>query len=385
MLALLGLVILGVARWVEPGAGAPRPEDRGRAAAESAAEDLAAPAGGPGLAARAGQGSELTSRQGEGDEDPEAKARQRAQAQARIEAMIATFEAETVYPSWSRPVDGSNRQVIDWNQPESSGQPFAEDDQGGEIRADLGLSKMFVGPGEPLTARVEARYTEGGGPAPLDQVQLSLDWFDGTTWRPAATLEPIADGEGWRAEVVPSQVPALRTRPVDVRIRAYVKAGAMDRELTVGFRYAASEALRILGLHGDRLDQGDLLLLLEVEVLTLAPIFLQATLFEAAGARPLAVYEDYHRPTQLGRQVLPVRIYGRVLNEQGLDGPYRLGRIHGFVYRAELEPREQFFAGPEGLPLLTGAHRAKAFRSEAFDSPEKREKLAQYRAMLDRP
>jgi hypothetical protein len=325
--------------------------------------------------------AEVSESHNQGDADPTDSLELQARARAKADDLIAKFEAETVYPSWSRPADGSNRHVVEWNQPESIGQPFAEDAEGREIRADLQLSRMFVGPGETQVAKVSASVVEDGAPAALDEVKISLDWFDGNGWQSALELPVVRDGDGWRAEVVPAAVPALRARPVDVRIRAYVRAGEMDRELAIGFRYTAGESLRVLGLAGDQLDQGDLLLHLEVEVAVIAPILLQATLFAADGQRALAVYEDYHRPSQVGRQILPLRIYGRILNEAGLDGSFRLGRIHGFVYRQELEPREQFFARAEDPPLVTGSYRAANFRSEAYDSPEKREQLARYRGL----
>lgn len=325
--------------------------------------------------------AEAAERHDQGDVDPTDALELQARARAKADDLIAKFEAETVYPSWSRPADGSNRHVVEWNQPESIGQPFAEDAEGREIRADLQLSRMFVGPGETQVAKVSASVVEDGAPAALDTVKISLDWFDGNGWQSAIELPVVRDGEGWRAEVVPAAVPALQARPVDVRIRAYVRAGEMDRELAVGFRYTAAESLKVFGLAGDRLDQGDLLLHLEVEVSVVAPILVQATLFAEDGQRALAVYEDYHRPSQVGRQILPLRIYGRILNEAGLDGNFRLGRIHGFVYRQELEPREQFFARAEDPPLVTGTYRAASFQSDAYDSPEKRAQLARYRGL----
>lgn len=373
-LGFIGFLFLTVRVEVDPPQGSPKGEPG--PSLEGAGRPALVPAPG-GLATEAP--AESTP---EAEDDPAERQALLAQAEARMQALITTYQEATVYPSWSRPADGSNRQVVEWNLPATIGQPFAEDAEGRELRGDLELSKMFVGPGEVLVARVQAHFVEDGRPAPLDEVHVSLEAFDGEGWQPAAALEPIAEGLGYRAEVVPSLVPALRAQPRDVRIRAYLKAGAMDRELSLGFRYTAAPSLMILGLASDRLDQGDLVMQVRVDVQTLAPILLQATLFDASHQRPLAVYEDYHRPTQLGVQELPVRIYGKVLHEAGLDGPYQLGRIHGFVYRQELDPREQFFAQPEGVSWETGPYRADAFRSEPYDSAEKREKLAQYRGMI---
>jgi hypothetical protein len=325
--------------------------------------------------------AEVSESHNQGDADPTDSLELQARARAKADDLIAKFEAETVYPSWSRPADGSNRHVVEWNQPESIGQPFAEDAEGREIRADLQLSRMFVGPGETQVAKVSASVVEDGAPAALDEVKISLDWFDGNGWQSALELPVVRDGDGWRAEVVPAAVPALRARPVDVRIRAYVRAGEMDRELAIGFRYNRRGVAEGSGPGWRSTGPGGL-----------APA-------PRGGGRG-------HRADLVAGDPLRRRRSTRPGGLRGLSSPQPSGSAD--LAPADLRPdpqrsrprrelptransrlrlpprtraREQFFARAEDPPLVTGSYRAANFRSEAYDSPEKREQLARYRGL----
>ncbi len=307
----------------------------------------------------------------------------RAVAVAKLDETIALYRATMTYPLWSRPADGSNAHLTHWNRAIETGQPFAEDADQRTIEARAGIDRIFAAPDAAVTLVVTARYVDDGSPAKLDELDAQLQWRDREhdVW---VTVQPVplrATADGWTGAVVPSQIAALRAPIREARLVAYVRIGEFSRELTLDFAYAIDPPVVVHGLASDRVIDGDLVLGLDVELATAATVGLQATLFAADGTTAIAVFDDRIVPTRAGRQVVPVRFFGKVLRERGVGGPYRLGAIHGYVHRPDLVPDQLFFDRADLPALTTAAHPASGFAADPYHSPEVDARIAHYLAL----
>lgn len=305
----------------------------------------------------------------------------------RVERTLALYRAETEYPPWSRPFDGSLPHLVDWDRGARIGQPFAADAAGREVEAHAMLDRTFAGPGEALTARVEIFRVDGGATVPVAPERLTARvenyGGDDVGWQLAGEVALAATGAGWEGRFTPATLPALAAAPQMARLVVRVELGNFFKELPLSFRYAARPALVVIGGAGDRVEQGSLAVRYLVDVQHAAPTLVQAVLYDATGETPIATYSDWFRPTRTGRQTMTVTFHGKVLRDHGLAGPYRVRGLHGHVRVPGADPEEVWWEHPDLPATLTAAYAPGAFSDQPYSSGETEAMVARYQALLD--
>jgi hypothetical protein len=310
----------------------------------------------------------------------------RAIAVAKLDETIKIYRETMTFPLSSRPADASNAHLTNWNRPISTGQPFAVDAAKRELRADARIDRIFAAPGQAVAVAVTASYVDDGAPAALEEVDAELQWRDrqANEWVLIERVPLQASGKGaWHGAVVPARVEALRGAIREVRIMAYVRSGEFARELSLDFSYAVEQPVVVHGVVSDRIVSGSLELGLDVELTSAAPIGLNATLFAADGTTPIAVYDDRTFAKRAGRQIIPMQFFGKILHDRKLDGPYRLGAVHGYVYRQGQSPDQVFFDRADAPAMRTRAHAASSFSPDAYQSPDVAARIAHYEAIRE--
>jgi hypothetical protein len=307
----------------------------------------------------------------------------RAAATAKLDQTIRHYRATMVYPLWSRPADRSNDHITNWNRSISVGQPFAMNRAKREISATAQIDRVFAPSGTAIAVHVSASYVADGTPAPLDQIDAHVQWRDrqDNRWVTVQAVPLQAASDGWNGAVVPSQIPALREVVREARVVASVRAGHLARELALDFAYAVELPVVVHGIASDRVIDGQLELGLDVELAGTAPVRLMATLFSGDGRTAIAVLDDRFVPAAAGRQVLGVRVFGKILHDRQIDGPYRLGAVHGYVYRKNAMPDQLMFDRADAPAMMTAAHAANEFSAADFKSPEIAAQIARYEAL----
>ncbi|MCG8420082.1 MAG: hypothetical protein MJE77_19305 [Proteobacteria bacterium] len=319
------------------------------------------------------------------EESASSDAVSRKRALERAKKTLALYKETTTYPYWSRRADGSTMHLIDWQKTYPVGQVWAADAERREIRADLTMDRLFASPGETLTAILTVTRADDGSPFIPDEVTARVEYFNPEfeEWSKAKDVEWTRQGDQWRAEIQPSSIAPLTAAQRDVNFVASVRRGeAFSKELRMPFRYVAAPSFVVHGLAGDRVVDGSLELTLDVEVIHIGPTLIQAGLFDERGETPIAVYDDYFRPTQRGRQQVAIRFFGRAIRERGIAGPYRVRALHGHVRPPGDVPLELFYSVPDEPPLVTDEYPLTAFSSEEWNSPERSAKIALYEDVI---
>jgi hypothetical protein len=328
---------------------------------------------------------------------------------------LAQYLLFSEFPPFSRPADGSQEHLWKWNQLDPVGQAFATDKKGGaKISAELVLDKMFAAEGESITATVTVwrgayedatrepadakvvgyveawRSADPSSAAPAGSASVVAPQKPGEA--PAAgaegyapvetvTFTSVAGGPGHRyvAKFTPSMIAALKTQK-DVRFLASVDADGHPFPFSQPFRYAATTPIVLLEQHSDQIVKGSLEVTITLDVKKLGPVMIQATLYDATGTTPIAVYDDYLRGSVLGKQEARIAFFGKAIHDKGIDGPYSIRAIHGFVKADDTDPPEIFWESK--LNLSTGSYKATDFSSSEWDSPEKQAKINQYKQLI---
>lgn len=328
----------------------------------------------------------------------------------QIREALEQYQAFSQFPPWSRPADGSQTHLWKWNSIDATGQAFGNDGKGKKISAELQLDKMFAGPGETITATVtvwrggyedttrepmdanvtgsievwrDAKPAPGGSPSVAAAAGTggAAPGSEGFFPVAAVSFAPLAGGPGRRyvATFTPSTLEALKSQP-EARFVASVDPDGHPFPFSESFRYAAVAPLVVLEQHADAIVKGSLEVTVAVDVKRLGPVMVQATLFDAAGTNAIATYDDYYRPTQLGPQELKITFFGKAIGDKRIDGPYSVRALHGFVRLADADPPELFWESK--TTLATASYKATDFSNREWDSPQKAEKINQYKRML---
>lgn len=96
-----------------------------------------------------------------------------------------------------------------------------------------------------------------------------------------------------------------------------------------------------------------------------------------AGGEPIA-YVDESRPLEAGPQRVELRFFGRTIRERGYDGPYRVVDLRG--YKRAPGAEATIWWHHDGTHR-THAYASTYFSGEAWDSPEKQERIRALEAL----
>ncbi len=321
----------------------------------------------------------------EGDEAANEAFRQRV-AQAYDE-----YRDYSKYPPWSRPADGSQEHIYNWNVGEGYDHPVARNAEGDEIMSRIELDRMFADLGQELTAKVHVWKETAAGPEAVEfSVRGEVRVWDDADWdRARKTGKMHAAGQVKVADVafdadpeddtskvarfVPSAIEALREKPQSATLFAYVSAAGQTRPLEARFNYATKPPFEILAKRSDDIRDGSLVVELDVNSRTDKPVLVQATLFDEKGQQAIAIYDDYVRLDGQGTHTVPITFFGRILRERGVDGPYSIRAIHGKV---DSRGKDVFWACEK--TFFTAAYAADGFSDEEWWDDERIDKMKHY-------
>ena len=310
---------------------------------------------------------------------------------SHVRQALEQYQAFAAFPPWSRPADGSQTHLWKWNSPDAVGQAFATDAKGRKISAEMHLDKMFAGPGDSITATISVwRGTyDDATREPVDanvtghiEVWRDLPAPGGYVAVAPVSFSNLAGGPGRRyvATFTPSTIAALKAAQVETRFVAMVDPDGHPFPFSETFRYAGTQPLVVLDKKSDAIVGGSLDVVLSMDIKRLGPVLVQATLFDATGTTPIATFDDYYRPNVVGPQDVRISFFGKTIADKKLDGPFSIRALHGFVRVPDADPAEIFWEHPTAF--ATGSYKATEFSSSDWESPEKTEKINQYKRML---
>jgi hypothetical protein len=312
----------------------------------------------------------------------------RAQAIKLWEQTRADYLSTAKYPDWSRPATESDRHLWEWNKGSGAGQAFALDGQDRPISGILTLDRMFAGPGEAITATMEVwsgEYTSTErAPVPF----TARGVVHGMGLEEAATFEfvPVPDAPTkQQARFVPSTFAKLDKRASTHMLRAFVTAGDRTHTFMQQFRYAETAPFVVDGKESEGVVNGSLQVKLQGRVLTEATghMWVTATLYDAAGKTPIAVYNKPVEIRGAGPVLLTLTFFGKALRERGIDGPYSIRALHGMLTVVDDGGMHDIMWGYDAV-ITTNRYAAKVFSDAEYDGPDKREKLEYYQREIDR-
>ncbi|MFW5740934.1 MAG: choice-of-anchor X domain-containing protein [Myxococcota bacterium] len=316
-----------------------------------------------------------------------AESRARVASVRKLEAALETFLRNNQYPPWSRPIDEGTRYKLQWNVATTS-ELRLSDEPGMETQIAFRADRAHVMFNEPLVTWIEVwRKGDPSNRIPATIVSAWVISTRGTRPGRAVELQYRDDGGGgdevagdrrYTNRFVPAEHAELRT-PQQVQIHAVVEADGVRTMVSRDFTYTPRPILDLLSIE-DGLRKGHLVISLSLDVYESGLFTFEANLMSGDGETAL-VYADESIELQAGRRTASLRFFGKAIVDKGLGGPYQVRDIRA-VLRAST-PSEDNLRWFSDRTHVTKGYALDAFSAAAWDAPEKREKTASFRELIE--
>ena len=248
------------------------------------------------------------------------------------------------YPPSSRPLSAGHK--LDPNRPSPVTRRLGDSDHSYILTADR---HAVVGDGR-VTFSLQAFPTKSPDQrVAIDVRSSAVKGFKTAVDQPGVVANPsFTDADGdliYTATLVPAEAKlAAGTYVCEVEI-ATAGVAVTGRQ---HFSYTPDEAVpaRFTGRLEDRLEDGSLVIRVEVDVSVAGKFAMSASLFSAAG-EPVA-RSRFDGELATGTQMVEMLFYGKVLRDQGKAGPYIVRGLRGHRSAADRRPSREDMAPLEG-------------------------------------
>jgi hypothetical protein len=303
----------------------------------------------------------------------------------RLKQQYEDYKAGSIYPDWSYPLTPDQDFLLSWNAAVTNDLPV-DDAHRIFFRFDAEKGRVFAG--EPYVSWAEAWTLEHGEkknlPVRFERAVVVLtsgpqqgDAFE-LSYRDDGLAPDVQAGDfRYSNRFVPSEHKELATAS-SARIEAIVEIDGQKRRFLRDFVWAPRKVLEVVGEH-DAIEDGSLVATLDCQVLEDGLYTIYGNLFAADGTTPIATSKRSY-PLVAGRQRVELVFFGKVLNDQQVDGPYVLKDIHGLKRMGDDEYNNVWWQ--HAGEYRTHAYASADFSADEWNDPERRERLATFERVI---
>lgn len=299
---------------------------------------------------------------------------------------LAAYERESIYPPtshlWSEERAGER---TPWNQPFPV-EHLLDDRPGQETALRFASDRHHVEAGQALTSTIEvapvARRSErlpiafrsaivemaGAGRTGIELVYRD-DGKDG---------DAVAGDHVYTNRFVPADQRALAVART-VRLQVDLEAGGVERLANLDFTYTPRPLLALAGATGTVHD-GSLGVVLDLDVREPGAYQFDADVFAADGTTQIGWITERWRELPVGRARVELVLFGKVLRDRGIAGPYVIANLHA-ERRADDREVAMWWSDPRSF--RTRAIGLDELSADAWDSEERSTALASMRQAID--
>lgn len=350
-----GLVVLTIGvGWfltsAEQGPAAPTPEPPARATSTTLT---------PPRAARAPTAAALN------DPRPGSATDTRAPSQPRqrLESPLETYRRFAIYPPSSRRLHPEKTDLIDWNRRHETARAHPED----PTVSALFTADRYHLVGEQTLSPVLTVQRDGRS-ATAEIIESHVRLPDGRT----VPYELSPQGEVYVGLIQPSAYGLEAPARLEVEVTYDAGPGPVTARINAMFVPDAAAPARFTGAVRDAMVDGSLVVEVELDVSTGGLYLFDANLFGPEGE---TIAWTRHKPRlEPGVHQIPLRFFGKVLVDAGVDGPYTVGQLRAALAAPDRTPSTIWVPPFEG-EITTATYRAAEFSDAEWDAPAKRDRI----------
>ncbi len=304
---------------------------------------------------------------------------------AALREALAQYERDSIYPPtshlWTEDTAGQNQP---WNQTFPV-EHLLDDRDGQETVFRFASDRHHVEHGEALTATIEV-WPQGARERRLPVTFHSAIVEAFGTGRTGVTLtfrDDGADGDAvagdrrYTARLVPSEHAALE-RAQRVRLQVDLEAAGVQRLAHLDFTYTPRPLLDLVGVEAGPED-GHLAVALALDVHDPGHYQISADVLAEDGVTPIGWITHPWEDLDVGRRTVTLTLFGKVLHDRGLAGPYVIANLRA-ERRADDAEVEMWWSDPR--TFRTAAVGLDAFSPAPWDGPERRTAIATIQASI---
>ncbi|MEP7123116.1 MAG: hypothetical protein ABJE95_19465 [Byssovorax sp.] len=305
-----------------------------------------------------------------------------AQRLARAQQTLTAYRASTRYPPGARPLGEQPDQA----RPHAVAPvslPLARADRKlTTARVTLRQDRMFLVGDERATLTIAC--TDGDDPVPCAITSAAAivppDRNDASSHRSAPILFNAADGGAVATTFQPSAQGfggyrgAIR---VEVQLDIAGEVGGASFDVV----YSPSAPASFTGRVDEALRAGSLDLDVEVEIDAPGRYVITARVDDAEG-RSFAVLSE-NQELRAGRQPVRLRLFGKLIRDEGARSPFRLRDLEGFRLIEDATPDRDPMVAKEGVVHTTKSYTLRDFSDAEWESDEKSRHLKELTRDVD--
>ena len=331
-----------------------------------------------------------------------------ADAAVSYEQVLEDYRRWAQYPPNSRPLKANYFDQIEhhWIPQQPTVMPVVGPDgkvYEGQHACLLQPMNHTVTEGHIMEVTLQCRTTQEGGPAvPVEIKTIKLvRYFNEKEWQvptPEVTPGSQANEFTYTLKYQPRQEDwGDMSLSVDFVVPA--EKEKFTHTLKTHFFSSPVAPAQFRGVAGERIDNGSLIITVEVNARFAGRYTIEANLFNDEG--PVAIARTDAR-LAAGPQNVDLQFFGKIFHDQNAPGPYKLVGLRGQQDTAPLDPEdlnkspeevEKLLAKLEStephrrqIPTWDGTYSTEPYKLDVFsgaeyDSPAKRERIEELRAL----
>jgi len=297
---------------------------------------------------------------------------------ARAEQTLSGYLESTRYPPESRPIEENPDQVEPHHVPEVSHPLAREDRKLTDAKVILRQDRHFVVGDEKVTFLVSCMNSAG----PASCGVLSSVAQRHPAGGGAGVNVPFSNsGDGALVAVFQPSTQGFADYFGIVRLSLQLEVDGETGGASFDIQYTPSPPAVFTGRVREALESGSLNLYVEMEVEKPGQYVLAARADDASGKT--FAYLSFNEELGKGRQEAKLQIFGKLVLDAGVQAPFRLHDVEGFLLKENAFPDRELMRMIEGTAHVTKSYASRDFSSSEWESEEKDRHVKEFQKDVD--
>jgi hypothetical protein len=299
-----------------------------------------------------------------------------------IEA-LEQFKRNTRYPPTTRRIDEDSHDLLNPGARHEQRHKLPGDENNPELDWEVlyTADRFFVREKEPVL--VSLQLWNKGKPVAPGQVSMVARTVSASNDANPVSLATRPDGAARTAVFTPND--HWPDYAGQIRVVTEFSAAGLERQTgSLDFFFTGADRIPAVftGRISDRLENGDLLFDIEVDVKTAGYFRIDGNLSNSSGL-PFG-WARFEGELLEGLAVISLRYYGLVFHDAQAVGPYILKNLHGARLRPGDVPHKEDMPEPAGDYVTATAYRLDKFRTDVNNSPRRQRMIEMYEDAIRR-
>jgi hypothetical protein len=299
-----------------------------------------------------------------------------------IEA-LEQFKQNTRYPATTRKITPDSHDLLNPGARHENRTKLPGDKNNPNMDWEVlyTADRYFVREKEPLL--VSLQLWNKGKPVLPDNVMMVARTINASENTAPVNLATRLDGSARTAVFTPNN--HWPDYVGQVRITAEFSAAKLERQSgSLDFFFTSANRIPAIftGKVSDRIDSGDLLFDIEVDVKSAGIFRIDANLFDSSGL-PFG-WARFEGNLPVGRAEISLRYYGLLFHDAEAVGPYILKNLHGSRLRPGDSPYKEDMPEPASDYMTSALYELNRFRTDVNNSPRRQRMIEMYEDAIRR-